>query len=345
MDAVQTFIDEHYGRLPLAELGIPRALASLLLTPRFPASRHVIFLLFRAGAPAPVLAAKVARLAEASASLQQEASVLRAVQAARPGGLESVPRVIAFERLGGHPMLLETAIPGIHLKPAVVRRDPERYIALALDWLLALRQLTQTPAAEGWYERLATEPLDAFAQAFPLDDAERRLLDETAARVESLRGVVLDLSVEHGDLSHPNLLIRPQGGLGVVDWELARVDGLGVSDLFFFLSYVAFSREDANRTGQFEAAFQRAFFGQGAWAVPHVLSYAARAGLARELLTPLFVLTWARYTARLAQRLQAGEEGAAPLGADLAALLRANRYYALWRSSLGHADELGWLLT
>jgi hypothetical protein len=140
-------------------------------------------------------------------------------------------------------------------------------------------------------------------------------------------------------------LIRPQGGLGVVDWELAQVDGLGASDLFFFLSYVAFSRENANQTGQFEAAFQRAFFGREAWAVPHVLAYAARTGLPREQLAPLFVLTWARYTTRLVQRLQAGEDGPAPVGADLAAFLRANRFYALWRYSLAHADQLGWLLT
>jgi len=33
------------------------------------------------------------------------------------------------------------------------------------------------------------------------------------------------LVAEHGDLSHPNLIVDPNDELGVVDWELATTEG------------------------------------------------------------------------------------------------------------------------
>ena len=65
--------------------------------------------------------------------------------------------------------------------------------------------------------------------------------------------------------------------------------------------------------------------------------------IAIEHLTPLFVLCWARYMSRLLLRLYNDDLTPASVEPDTAAWLRENRYYALWRHTLNHLDELGWM--
>jgi hypothetical protein len=61
--------------------------------------------------------------------------------------------------------------------------------------------------------------------------------------------------------------------------------------------------------------------------------------LDEAVLTPLFVACWARYTARLARRIAGGPAG---LSERAAAWMRGNRYHALWRHTIAHADEVAW---
>lgn len=342
MNTALAFLREHRARLALDQRGVPERLASVVLTPRFAASRHVIVLLLPAGRAEPVLVAKLPRLAGDGAALAHEADVLRALQAARPGGLDSVPAVIAFEEVSGYPLLVETALVGPPLDRAAVRRDPARTCALGVDWLADVATPPRGTLDEAAFARLVSEPLAAFAAGFPLARADEALLAMTRESAERLRGVGLPLVLEHGDLSHPNLILRAGGSLGVVDWELAQLAGLPAHDLFFFLTYVAFARQDARTTAAQVEAFRGAFFGRDAWARPYALEYAARLGLASEWLGPLFVLCWARYTTRLWARVNAAE-GAPAGNGERAAWLRDNRYYALWQYAIEHMGDLAWL--
>ena len=52
------------------------------------------------------------------------------------------------------------------------------------------------------------------------------LVERTLDALRPLRDAGLPLVLEHGDTSHPNLLLRRFGDLAVVDWELANPDGL-----------------------------------------------------------------------------------------------------------------------
>ena len=45
----------------------------------------------------------------------------------------------------------------------------------------------------------------------------------------------------------PNLLTMHDGRVGVVDWELAQANSLPAVDVFFFLTYVAFSQRRAKK--------------------------------------------------------------------------------------------------
>ncbi len=342
MNTVLAFLQEHRARLALARYGVPERLASVVLTPRFAASRHVIVLLLPAGRAEPVLVAKLPRLAGDGAALAHEADVLRTIQAARPGGLDSVPAVIAFEDVSGYPLLVETALAGPPLDRAAVRRDPARACALGVDWLADVATPSRGTLDDAAFARLVSDPLAAFADGFPLAREDEARLTATRDSAERLRGAGLPLVLEHGDLSHPNLILRAGGGLGVVDWELAQLAGLPAHDLVFFLTYIAFARQDARTTAAQIAAFRSAFFGRDAWARPYVLEYAERLGLATEWLGPLFALCWARYTIRLWARVNAAE-GAPAGNGERAAWLRDNRYYALWQYAIEHMGDLAWL--
>jgi aminoglycoside phosphotransferase len=339
MNTALSFLHVHRERLGLDRYGVPAQWSSLVLTPRFRASRHVVFLIVPDGQPEPVLVAKVSRLAGASASLDREASALRSAQASRPGGFDSIPSVIAFEEYCGYPILVETAVVGRPMDPATVRRDREGCCNTVIDWLVDVQHPQNGRNGDNRFERFS-DTLRYFADIFPLSAEESQALKQTWALVSPLRDAPLPRVFEHGDLSHPNLILRSAGGLGVVDWELAAPDGLPACDLFFFLTYVAFALHDAHSQEDYLSAFQDAFFGQEAWARSYVEAYAQRIQLSPDLLPPLFVFCWARYMSNLLVRLDGG--GAVPgrVEPGTADWLRSNRYYALWRHTLRHIDEL-----
>jgi aminoglycoside phosphotransferase len=340
MNTAAQFLVENASRLRLAERGLTLPLSSVVLTPRFQASRHVVFLLFAAGSHRPTLVAKVPRLRDDDRGLEHEAAMLAALQKLRPGGLPSTPTAIAFEPFRGWPILVETAIDGPPMDPATVRREPDRCIGRVVDWLIDLHHASAAMDRASWYGEFVQQPLEYFARSFPLSPDETALLTRTRALTEPLRAGELPVICEHGDLGHPNLLLPSDGGIGVVDWELASMRGLVGYDLFFFLTFVAFSLERAQSSRKHVDAFSRAFFGRGARMHRFVTDYCRRADLPTHLLTPLFVLCWARYSITLLRRLSDSE--GAQAGSEQAAWLRSNRYYALWRYAVEHAQQLSW---
>jgi aminoglycoside phosphotransferase len=330
-------------RLDLARYGVPERLSSVVVTPRFRASNHVVFLVLGPGGPEPLLVAKLPRLGGTSASVEREVANLRAVQGRRAGGFDSIPRVVAFEQHLDRPILVETALAGRAMDPSTIRRDRAGCCDAVAGWLADLQQpAPDSEAADGdWYQRLVERPLRHFEAVFPLSSEEARLLEYTWQLVSPLRHMALPLVFEHGDLSHPNILLLKDGRPGVVDWELAEPRGLPAYDLFFFLTYAAFASHNARKRGDHLAAFRSAFFGQAAWARPYVAAYAQRLPLPAHALTPLFVLTWARYMTSQLMRLDTGRSGER-LASETADWLRANRYYALWRYAVTDASALVW---
>lgn len=344
MNGILTFLYKNWQQFDLQCYGTPARLSYVVLTPRFRASSHVIFLVLAESQPEPVLVIKVPRLANRSTGIEREVANLRAVQSLRPGGFDSIPRVVAFEEYQSRPILVETALVGQPMEPAIVRRDLKRCCNAMLAWLTDIQSLdcSADKRDTGWFERLVERPLHHFANVFPLSDEETRLLDRTWKVVALLRGMSLPLVFEHGDLCHPNILLRKRGGVGVVDWEIAEPRGLPACDLFFFLTYAAFALHNASTSRSYLPAFHDAFFGRRAWAQPYVRFYAERMQLAPHVLTPLFILCWARYTVGLLVRLGDGRSSQEPAGSDTAAWLRANRFYALWQHAVAHMDELAW---
>jgi aminoglycoside phosphotransferase (APT) family kinase protein len=249
----------------------------------------------------PALVGKLPRRAGDAGGLAREAANLRAVGGVLSHG--SVPVVLAFEDEPPRPLLLESALPGAPLSPALLRRDRRRSSAHAVaEWLERLALATaHAPDGAPWYERLVCGPLRSVAADMP---ELRGLVELTLEQSQQLADAGLPLVFEHGDLCHPNLLVRDDGSVGVLDWERAQPAGLPAFDLFFFLAYAA----DAGRHRVDEA-----FFGRRPWAWEIAERYAERLGIDRALLPPLLAVSCARAIA----------SGAGPL-----------RHTLLWRHAL-----------
>jgi len=70
------------------------------------------------------------------------------------------------------------------------------------------------------------------------------------------------------------------------------------------------------------------------------VNYAQQLRLSTEWLKPLFVLCWARYVSGLVSRLDTMSSSTNAFEQGTESWLMQNRYFALWKHTLEHLDEL-----
>lgn len=342
MNVVLSYLSDNWDCLQLNQFGRPDELASIILTPRFRASAHLIFFIFSAKQNNPVLVAKVPRISGDDARLLLEAENLRQVQSLRDEGFPSIPRLIANDEWCENRLLIATALPGQPMRPAIVREHRTDCINTVLSWLLDVHLVSRLSCRDepNWYHRLVEQPVNYLTTMFDGSSSESRLLDSLHEYVKPLQHMDLPLVFEHGDLGSPNILVGSNSEIGVVDWELSDQKGFPGGDLFFFLTYVAFATTNARSQKGYVAAFDGAFFGRKAWAVPYINNYADVVNLPVEAIRPLFILYWGRYLAGLVSRLNYGDGREQGLSRETRKWLQSNRYYVLWKHAMENFDRL-----
>jgi aminoglycoside phosphotransferase (APT) family kinase protein len=316
--------------------------SSVLVTPWFEASRHVLALLVPPGGREVAAVVKVPRRPWDVGGIEQEREALQAVAAAGSTVSGAAPVVLGSAGSGPRPFLLQSGVGGTPVAPEVVRRSPDRVLQAGLD-------LTARLAAVRAGGRSATvadllEPLHRLAHTLPGHDLSD-LVRRTQELLQPLEHEAVPAVLEHGDLGHPNLFLQPGGTLTAVDWERAHTSGLPACDLVFFLQYFRECTASADTLEGQLAAFDATFVGPGAWARRHLSDYAQGAGFSSELLPHLVLATWARAAAGLLDRLRAGSpEASNPPAADteqiVGEVLVADRDFALWRHALGRFGAL-----
>ena len=317
---------EPLAALVASELGT-QSPSWILLTPRFAASAHVVILLLKDGKVR--LVAKIARVAGGEGP-RHEARMLAALsEAGMPPG--SAPRVVATTDLSGHGAVLEEAVQGRPLDRRLLRADPGRWIGSVMRWLEDLPRAPRDAVVS--LDELVRDPLERLRARWPQDRDLAALVARTLGLLESLEHQPLPAVFEHGDLSHPNLLVRADGGLGVLDWELARPDGMPLHDLSFFLGYVALAAF-GERDDPYEG-LERVLADRTLGAVPALHTAAARFGIDRAAVPALIVICWARALAGLVERASAGAESGPP---------SSSRYYRMWEGAVDRTAQLGALI-
>lgn len=338
MSLAAAYLAEHGHAVGIDGSDVGRRWATIEVTPRYRTSAHVVFLLVDRRSARPRLVLKAARYAEGDASLIREAECLRSIQDARPGGFDSIPRVLDCREFNGTRILLETGLSGRPLTDAIVRRRFAVCRDAVTTWVEDLHRAANRPAIPGdenGYRRHAAAPLGILEQV--LADRDGEVLARARGLLDPLKDGPLPRVFEHGDLSAPNLLLDERGSLQVVDWELASRDGPPACDLFFALSYLALA---GNRRGGHNAvgAFHAAFYGADAWATPLVRHYQSVLDLEDDMVSSLFILCWIRYVARLVTRLPGAEAGAGR--PEPTSWLTDNRYFQILKHALLHHEKL-----
>jgi aminoglycoside phosphotransferase (APT) family kinase protein len=278
------------------------------------------------------LVAKIARLA-GDEGPRNEGRILEALAVAGiPVG--AAPRFVAGAEVAGHAVLVEEALHGRPLDRRLVRTDPARWIAAVVEWLADLPR--GAPGTSASLDELVRRPLLRVRDAHPEDGDLGRLVDRTLSALGPLASPGLPGVFEHGDLSHPNLLVRPDGRLGVLDWELGRRDGLPLHDLCFYLEYVA--RATGGEAGDPFDRLERVLAHPTWGAAAALRSEAARLGVDRSRLPALMAVCWARAFAREA------ELGSAQRPGSLTGRPASSRYYRLWEGAVDREAQLRDLL-
>jgi aminoglycoside phosphotransferase (APT) family kinase protein len=329
LNFIDRLLSDRYAELELEKYGIGTQWATVLLTPRFVTSRHVVALVFAHGAREPSLVVKVPRQPGDNDSVRREAQVMNQLRSYGAGPGIGVPEVVAVLDVGPHAVLVETAVTGAQLNPKLVGSNVAAAVSAGTAFLASLP--CTRPALENgdWYQRTISGPLTDLASLLPSEPDVSELVERTHTMLEPLRSAQLPAVVEHGDMSHPNLFLDPDGRLQVVDWERSRTDGVPGHDLVFYLQYLSESSELAfSRLAQL-AAFDKAFGATG-WALTHLRSHLQLRGVNPDLLPLLVIAVWARSAATLAYRLE-GERGADDGRSRMQAAVFGDRDFWLWR--------------
>jgi hypothetical protein len=346
---IDRFVAASWIRLGLAGFGAGRP-GSLLVTPRFPESAHVVGLVVPHGAERPAAVVKLQRLPGPARTLAAEAAALDALAALRPDGLPGVPRLLTAESIAGHAAIVETALAGKPLDPLEIRRDRAGAIDAVSRWVGGLRRPDAPVDHDDRWRRTVEPALAILATSLSDDPADAELVGRAVELTAALRTADLPLAIEHGDLSHPNLLRLPDGPeprIGAIDWELGEPGGYPLTDFLFFLGYVAgvpTGRGDPTHPDAQARRIEAAFVGPDAWAAAAAARQADAEAIDRALLTPLLVATWSRALARLLGRLdgRSGVPAGALTAAETGRRLRAHRYHPIWQRMVASAAAIDW---
>lgn len=196
------------------------------------------------------LVAKVRAGARGGARLRAESEAIDLLREDAVAAGAIVPRARARRAPGGREALVMEVVEGERGAEAIAAA-PVRGEGLLTDlaeWLGRWQTRTTRPrrVSAADLERMILGP----ARRLDLPEASRQRLDALCARGvgESIPAVAT-----HGDLTTYNVLLTPNGGLAVIDWEGARSDGPPMADLAYAaLDVVRAARPGGDRLAAFD---------------------------------------------------------------------------------------------
>jgi aminoglycoside phosphotransferase len=312
-----------------------RPAGALLVTPRYNDSRHVVVLLLDPSAN-PRIVGKIVRRPHDRSTLATEFDVLERL-AAQSADVRTAPRPLAFVQHRDHWMLVETAVTGVVLTHRRMKKSPQRVWRLVDDWLCGLPSVTTTAESERWFDEQIANPMRLATSTLHATADERRLFAATKRALRELTAADLPMPLEHGDLSHPNLLLSEHDRLAVVDWETGRVSGLAGADAAVFLAFLSFSLDGAHGVEAEAQCYGRSFLRPNGAGRLRLRDHLERQAVDPKWLDLILLATWARYALqvfpRLAPRGEADPDDRIKLAGEL---FRSGRPLRLWRMTLDY---------
>ena len=347
MNAIERLLREQASPAVLRRHGLDGRMITVLITPRFVTSRHVVAMMYPEGSGRPTLVVKVPRRPGDTSGVRREADMLARVAAAGLPEPVGVPELVGLLDTGDYTALVQTVMQGVPLDPPRVQRDFDRALAAGLAFVSSLPVTRSAEENDGWFGRTVERNLHRFAEQVPLQGVNARLVDRTLSFLEPLRTTPLPAVIAHGDLSHPNLFVGSADQLQVIDWERATTEGLPGQDLVFYLSYIGESRRDAYSRPEQLRVYDQTFAAPHGWGRAVLRQHLQSRGVPPQLLGHVVVATWALSASTLLERLVPDVVGDAsanglrsPSADQLQAAAEQDRDVALWRHALDTAESL-----
>jgi aminoglycoside phosphotransferase (APT) family kinase protein len=314
--------------------GAPERLSTALLTGGPRTVSKIVLLAFAEPDPVPRIAVKTPRVARAVAGVTQEAAVLDHLT--RRGAPAGVPRLLFQQDRSGIPYVGETFVEGRPLQGRLTRSSHRSWALRVTDWLASLAAGGPTRSAGRWQETVVEPALARFEERFGAV-AHPQLHAASSAIVRSIGA--LPVVPEQRDCGPWNLLETPEGGLAVLDWESATVEGLPAMDLLYYLAYAAFDVDGARDRDARIASYRSQLDPTTATGTVRrdcLTRYREALGLPKEQLDPLGVLVWLVHAPSDFRHAEA-DAGGTPSRAALERSL----FLALWAEEVRRIDGGG----
>ena len=271
-------------------------------------SQKVLFFLFGIdGKDVPDYVVKITRDPRLNPRLENERRALEMIHHAGFPAARTLPRPVFFGYEHGLAVLGETAVDGI---PFLQRTEATPHCPLAgaaIDWLVELGVATAGPPAGG--VRAVAGQLEALFERFcRIYRVSRAYESFLASQIDSLAGseTGFPLVFQHGDPGPWNLLVTANGEPAFLDWEAAEPEGMPLCDLFHFVRSYGIRVSRAAGTNDPMRSFEEQFLAEsdlGRLLVGKTGRFSAEAGLATELVAPLFYFCWMQRALKEVTRL------------------------------------------
>lgn len=329
MNLVEQFLTSPAGRQAVSVMSAFTVGGSVVITPRYPDSRHVVVLVLDDGGRARVVG-KVVRPTDDTSTLGHEAQLLSVLDGSSvPPG--SVPQLLAFENLGGHWVLVQTALQGRAVTHTDARADPDRWWTRVGDWLASL-PVGPPPEPAAWLDDYIGAALSFAESVLDPTPKERAAFLATEHFLSQFARAGFRTVVEHGDLSHPNVLWS-QRGIAVVDWETGHRAGVIGADAAVFLSFLEFAKAGVHGKDDEARVYAEQLLTPGAHARQRLIEYLAGQRVGEEWVDHVLLAAWSRIALAVFPRLLSGPSG--DRSVDLPRrLFRASRSTLLWNLTL-----------
>ena len=220
---------------------------------------------------------------------------------------------------------------------ALLRTGNYRHFAdKVTNWLIDLAAFGRPAPARSPWSRIVEPALEEFWEGFgPVLDP---------GMVRETRGLLAgigDLPVvcEHRDFAPWNVLLTPDGRMGVLDWESSELEGVPALDLLYMLAYLDFYLNDAIRSGRCPESYRGALDPStftGRVRRECLARYCAAVGLDPALIFPLSVFVWVLHSRSEYRRFVADSAGAPQPDT-----LRRSLFVRLWEAELRHGTGDG----
>lgn len=283
----------------------------------------------------PAYIAKMVRDPMFNGRLENEYRVLQWLHTT--GGIEpcTAPRPVFHGQHAGLTVVGEAFADGVPMMQRSNATENCPYFQRMLAWLDDLGAIARAPgsATPMDLDEVMGQLLTQYEALFAPPRLEREFLRAQVERLSSLAHG-LPLVIQHGDPGSWNVMARPDGGVTVLDWEAAELDGMPLWDTFYF--FCTFALAAHRRQGGRSAvhAVRRyvlpatKFSAAGALAVER---YCERVGVPGAAVEPLFYLCWVHRALKEATRLPAGQLDRSRFAALLQELIRSRNAPGLQR--------------